>query len=243
MHIVNLFLIFSLRIAMFVQNIQKGIDFTICKCYFCYMKRLRDIRKKRNLTIKELAEKINVAESTLSLYETQKRQPTLDTVRNIADVLHTTTDKLLGREVPNVEKININNHLVKIPIYGKIPAGTPIEMVDESYVDDYIEMDAKLLRGSTVYFGLKVKGSSMFPEFRNGDIVIFRQQNHCENGDFCAVSINHTECTFKKVLKKESGITLMPLNPDYDPMFFTKKEVTTLPITILGVVKEVRRSY
>lgn len=207
------------------------------------MKRLRDIRKKKNISIKELAERVNVAESTIAKYETLQRQPSLDTVRNIADALHVSTDKLLGHETPNVEKVDINKNLVKIPIYGKIPAGTPIEMIDESYVDDYIEMDAKLLRGSTVYFGLKVKGNSMFPEFRNGDIVIFRQQNHCENGDFCAVSINHTECTFKKVLKKESGITLMPLNPDYDPMFFTKKEVTTLPITILGVVKEVRRSY
>lgn len=228
---------------MFVYFAQTSLDFTICKCYVFYMKKLRDIRKKKNITIKELAERVHVTESAISLYETQKRQPPLDTLRNIADALGTTTDKLLGREPTNVEKVDINKNLVKIPIYGKIPAGTPLEMIDESYVDDYIEIDAKLLRGSTVYFGLKVKGNSMFPEFRNGDIVIFRQQNHCENGDFCAVSINHTECTFKKVLKKESGITLMPLNPDYDPMFFTKKEVFTLPITILGVVKEVRRTY
>ena len=207
------------------------------------MKRLRDIRKQQNITIKELAEKINVAESTVSLYETQKRQPSLDILRTIADTLDTTTDNLLGRESSNVEPVNINKNLVKIPIYGKIPAGVPMEMVDESYVDDYIEMDSKQLRGSSTYFGLKVKGNSMFPEFRNGDIVIFRQQSHCENGDFCAVSINHTECTFKKVLKKESGITLMPLNPNYDPLFFTKKEVFSLPVTILGVVKEVRRSY
>ena len=166
------------------------------------MKKLRDIRKKRNITIKELAERVHVTESAISLYETQKRQPPLDTLRNIADALQTTTDKLLGRDTSNVEPVNINKNLIKIPIYGKIPAGVPMEMVDESYIDDYIEMDSKQLRGSSVYFGLKVKGNSMFPEFRHGDIVIFRQQSHCENGDFCAVSINHTECTFKKVLKK-----------------------------------------
>ena len=207
------------------------------------MKRLKEIRQDRNMSIKELAERINVCESTIAKYETQTRQPSLDTVRELADVLDTTTDKLLGRDTSNVEPVNINKNLVKIPIYGKIPAGVPMEMIDESYIDDYVEMDSKQLRGSSTYFGLKVKGNSMFPEFRSGDIVIFRQQSHCENGDFCAVSINHTECTFKKVLKKESGITLMPLNPDYEPMFFTKKEIINLPITILGVVKEVRRSY
>ena len=40
-----------------------------------------------------------------------------------------------------------------------------------------------------------------------------------------------------------SGITLMPLNPDYDPLFFTNKEIDELPITILGVVKEIRRRF
>jgi repressor LexA len=208
------------------------------------MKKLRNIRKKKNITIKELAEMINVNESTISLYENQKRQPSIDTLKHIADALGTTTDKLLGRDDETTESsTKSGTNFIKIPIYGKIPPATPITQIDESYIDDYIEMDSKLLRGSTIYFGLKVKGSSMFPEFRSGDILIFRQQDHCENGDYCIVSINHTECTFKKVLKKENGLTLMPLNPDYDPLFFTKKEVATLPVTILGIVREVRRSY
>ena len=73
--------------------------------------------------------------------------------------------------------------------------------------------------------------------------IIFRKQDDCENNDYCAVSINHTESTFKKVIKKESGITLLPLNPEFEPMFFTNQEIEELPITILGVIKEVRRSY
>jgi repressor LexA len=203
------------------------------------MKRLREIRRKKHLTQKELGEKINVSESTVSQYENSMRQPNLDTLRDIADALGVSTDKLLGREV---EPVNISN-TIKVPVYGKIPAGTPLEMVDESYIEDYLEVDSKSYRTSSVYFGLKIKGNSMFPEFRPGDIIIFRQQNTCENGEFCAVSISNTESTFKKVLKKESGITLMPLNPDYDPLFFTKKEVSTLPVSILGVIKEVRRKY
>jgi repressor LexA len=203
------------------------------------MKRLREIRRKKHLTQKELGEKINVSESTVSQYENSMRQPNLDTLRDIADALGVSTDKLLGREV---EPVNISN-TIKVPVYGKIPAGTPLEMVDESYIEDYLEVDSKSYRTSSVYFGLKIKGNSMFPEFRPGDIIIFRQQNTCENGEFCAVSISNTESTFKKVLKKESGITLMPLNPDYDPLFFTKKEISTLPVSILGVIKEVRRKY
>ena len=116
-------------------------------------------------------------------------------------------------------------------------------MIEDTLIEDYEEIDASLARGGGRFFGLKVKGNSMYPEFKNGDTIIFKQQDDCENGQFCAVSINHTECTFKKVLKKESGITLMPLNPDYEPLFFTNDEIKNLPITILGVFKEVRIKY
>lgn len=201
------------------------------------------MREKKKITMQELGDLLNVSRSTVSLYESRQRQPDLKTLKKIADIFNVSVDYLLGHETNNVELTSLKNNTVKIPIYGKIPAGVPMEMVDESFIEEFIEADAKIYRGSSTYFGLKVKGNSMFPEFRSGDIVIFRQQSHCENGDFCAVSINHTECTFKKVLKKESGITLMPLNPDFEPMFFTKKEIINLPITILGVVKEVRRSY
>ena len=207
------------------------------------MKRLKELREKKKYTMQELADLLNISRSTVSLYESRKRQPDFKTLKQIADIFNVSVDYLLGHETNNVEFASLKKDYIKIPIYGKIPAGVPMEMIDESFIEDFIEVDAKIYRGSSTYFGLKVKGNSMFPEFRSGDIVIFRQQSHCENGDFCAVSINHTECTFKKVLKKESGITLMPLNPDYEPMFFTKKEIINLPITILGVVKEVRRCY
>lgn len=206
------------------------------------MENLKKLRKKNNVTLQKLADFLHTGTSTISQYETGKREASFDTVSKIANYFGVSIGYLLGQE-ENLEPTTFKRNIIKVPVYGEIPAGIPIEMIEDTFIEDYEEIDASLGRGGSQFFGLKVKGNSMFPEFRNGDIVIFRQQNHCENGDFCAVSINHTECTFKKVLKKESGITLMPLNPDYDPMFFTKKEVATLPITILGVVKEVRRSY
>lgn len=209
------------------------------------MKNLRELRKKKKLTQKELGEKINVSECTISQYENRMRQPNLDTLRDIADVLGVSVDSLLGRDkTSNTSTITpkaINT--IKIPIYGKIPAGTPLEMVDESYIEDYVELDTQVYRTSSVYFALKIKGDSMFPEFRPNDVVIFRKQETCENGDYCAVTIGKDSSTFKKVLKKDNGITLMPLNPNYDPMFFTNKEIANIPVSVLGVIKEVRRKY
>lgn len=210
------------------------------------MKRLRELRKKHNLTMKELGKIFNLAESTISLYENGQREPDFDTLCKLASFFNVSVDYLMGREQKidsNVRGVQMERNTIRIPVYGTIPAGVPIEMIEDIYIEDYEDISADLLRGDNKYFALRVKGNSMLPKFEDGDILILKQTEDCENGAYCAVSINHTECTFKKVIKKMNGLTLMPLNPDYEPLFFTNKEVAELPVTILGVVKEVRRSY
>lgn len=61
------------------------------------MKRIRELRKERKMTMKQLGEIIGVAESTISLYETGKRQPDNDILQRLADFFDTSTDYLLGR--------------------------------------------------------------------------------------------------------------------------------------------------
>lgn len=58
--------------------------------------RIRELRKEDKLTMKQLGEKIGVAESTISQYETGKREPDNDTTKKIADFFHVSIDYLLG---------------------------------------------------------------------------------------------------------------------------------------------------
>lgn len=57
--------------------------------------------RKRGLTQKELARKAKISEVTLSRYIHGDRQPRANNIANIADVLQTTTDYLLGGENQN----------------------------------------------------------------------------------------------------------------------------------------------
>lgn len=59
-------------------------------------KRLREVRKKRGLTLQEIADKLGVARSTYAGYESNYRQPPLEILVQIADILKTSTDYLLG---------------------------------------------------------------------------------------------------------------------------------------------------
>jgi transcriptional regulator with XRE-family HTH domain len=59
------------------------------------MNSLRKIRKLNNITMKELGEIVGVAESTISLYETGKRQPDFNTLQKLATYFNTSLDFLL----------------------------------------------------------------------------------------------------------------------------------------------------
>ena len=57
--------------------------------------KLKELRKKQNLTQLELANKIGVVESTISLYESGKREPDISTLIKLADCLNTSIDELV----------------------------------------------------------------------------------------------------------------------------------------------------
>lgn len=59
--------------------------------------RLRELRKKKGLTMKELGKKFSLAESTISGYETGNRKPDLELIDGFADFFEVSSDYLLGR--------------------------------------------------------------------------------------------------------------------------------------------------
>ena len=75
------------------------------------MIRLRELRKQKGLTMKQLGDLVGLAESTISLYETGKRQPDQDTMVFFADFFGISIDYLLGRE-EETEQHDLQNVLL-----------------------------------------------------------------------------------------------------------------------------------
>ncbi len=68
--------------------------------------RLKELRKKKGLTQKELAEKIGIQQGGYTNWETGKREPKLETVVQLAKILEATTDYLLGFDDVNLFELN-----------------------------------------------------------------------------------------------------------------------------------------
>ena len=66
---------------------------------------LKELRKQKKLTQTELASKLNISQKSYSNWESGKAEPTLDNIIKLANILDTTTDELLGRQVNFGDKI------------------------------------------------------------------------------------------------------------------------------------------
>ena len=60
--------------------------------------RIREIRRQRGITMKQLGVVVDLAESTISQYETGKREPDNETLLKISEYFGVTVGYLLGAE-------------------------------------------------------------------------------------------------------------------------------------------------
>lgn len=83
----------------------------------------------------------------------------------------------------------------------------------------------------------------MSPVLIEDDIVIIKKQDDFENGDIVVAIINGDEATIKKGKKTDNNILLQPFNSNYEPLIFTYDEMKTIPVTIVGIVKQLKREF
>ena len=134
----------------------------------------------------------------------------------------------------------MGNPVVTIPILGVVKAGYDY-LAQENWIGN-VDVDKKLADGNEL-FALKVKGDSMFPVLVEDDIVIIKKQDDFETGDIVVAIVNSDEATIKKGKKTSNGILLQPLNTSYDPLIFTYDEMKTIPVSIVGIVKQLKREF
>lgn len=200
---------------------------------FC--ERLKKMRIEKNLTQTEIAKMIYISQPAYSKYEMGTASPNPETLKKLAEVLNVSVDYLIGNDVPPERP-----GYVRIPVLGRVAAGIPIDAIEE--VIDWEDISAEAA-GDGEYFGLQIKGQSMEPKISDGDVVIVRRQPDVDSGDIAVVLVNGNDATVKRIKKSPQGVTLIPSNPAYEPMYYSNEEIESLPVTILGKVVELRAKF
>lgn len=219
-----------------------------------FYERLNQICRDHGTTPTTVARKIGLSNSVTVRWK-RGSIPNANTIQKLADYFCVSTDYLLcGNESEYGEKNDLiveeiramrdegikPRAVVKIPVFGCIAAGIPIEAITD--IEDYEEITQEMASKGE-HFALKIRGNSMEPRICNGDVIILLRQDDADTGDIAAVMINGSDATCKKIKKTPEGVELIPLNTEYKPMFFTNQQVQDLPVRIIGKVVELRAKF
>lgn len=191
---------------------------------------IKEIRKVHHLTQDELSEKLGINRTGVTYWENGRSIPSKQMLDKICELFNVDYNFLLG-DYKLTKK-------TRIPILGTVPCGEAIEAIED--VVGYIDADVELGQTKST-FALYAKGDSMYPEIKDGDILVIKYSPIVESGKIAIVKVNGYDATCKRITYNDQGIVLYPINPEYQPQMYSRSDVSNLPIQVIGQVIEIRR--
>lgn len=196
--------------------------------------RIKELRKAKGYTQEELANILGLKDSAIAKYENGRVENIKRSIiAKMADVLECSPTYLMGFDNDSTSAVQIN-------VLGRVAAGIPINAVEE--IIDTEEITEEMAKTGE-FFGLRISGHSMEPRICDGDVVIVRQQSDVDDGDIAIVLVNGSDGTCKRIKRYQDSLALLPLNPSYEPMIYSRDEIDSLPVKIIGKVVELRGKF
>lgn len=217
---------------------------------------IKEKRTNKGYSLEDLANKLNNIVTRQSLYRYENNEARMKNKifkkiclalnENPKDVWEEINHRFLQNlNFDNAELIDdISNDVIKIPVLGTIKAGIALEAQQD--IIEYVDIPKDWTKGGKEFYGLKISGDSMAPKYQTDDIVIFEKTNDYEraNKKDCAVMVNGYDATFKNITITDNGVTLVPFNlnnsDNYQPTFYDKEQIASLPVKIIGIAREKR---
>lgn len=193
-----------------------------------FASRLRFLRKAEGLTQAELAARFRVTQQAVAKWESGAASPDPDIVAGLAALFHVSADYLLGGEdAPRFP-------LVKI--IGAVKAG-----YDGLAGEEDLGVSPADVRDAEGYRYLLVRGDSMEPYIREGDLALVRLQPVLQNGDLGVFLYGDGEATLKRFYREGDSVRLVPFNGAYETVELKGAELERL--RVFGKVVETKTRW
>lgn len=124
----------------------------------------------------------------------------------------------------------------RVPLVGLVPAGRPKEVFDVS--DEAMEIPEWMVgRKKGNIFCIHVDGKSMVDAYiDDGDWVLVERTNSANSGEMVVTLLDDGSVTLKRLKMKDGEISLVPENPEFEP-------IKVKELKILGRVIGILRKY
>lgn len=197
---------------------------------------LRHYRTERGLTQQDVADRLGIAKSTYSGYETGRRQPGVEEIKALSKIFGVSGDTIIGNgtesDLFDMRPVPPQGML---PVIGLASCGKGVIASED--ILEYVAADASHCNDEHYY--LEITGDSMAPVFSDGDLVLVHRQPSVDSGDVGVFIVDGEEGYIKKVKYDAENIDLISYNPYYPPMHFEGPDV--LRVYVVGKVLEQKR--
>jgi repressor LexA len=162
----------------------------------------------------------------------------------LEDRNHIRRNRNISRGIEIVGRSSGRPGTVEVPVIGSIAAGQPIPVpgdLEGSELADVIELSRDFAPdGGKGLFGLRVRGHSMIDALiGDGDIVVLKSQETCENGETVVVWLEaEAETTLKTFYLEGSQVRLQPQNVTMDPIYTPADNVRIMD-KLVSVVRSI----
>ncbi|MFQ1876310.1 LexA family protein [Aeromonas veronii] len=217
--------------------------------------RIKQTRKRLGYSQEILGSRVGVSRVSISQWERGENTPNGRYLNELASALGVTVDWLLTgsgdtpqlpAEHPTPGYHNVEPAVIpqgkRIPVISYVQAGNWREMCEQATTfDGNVEYVTASVDIGSCGFGLWLRGDSMLPLFKEGDLIIVDPDEAPQPGDYVVAKNGSNEATFKKYRPRgidETGqevFELVPLNDDYPTMHSDRQH-----IQIIGVMVEHR---
>ena len=191
--------------------------------------------KMKNKTQVDIADQLNVSQSTVSDWINGNKYPRIDKLQLLADyfgILKSDLSEIKTFERRNSVDVINDNIYINVPVYQALSCGTG--MFVEDSIEEYISFTDRLLNPNLEYFCQVANGDSMIEEnINNGDLLVFEKTSIIQNGQIGCFCVDENIATCKKFYKDvvSAIITLQPANKNYAPIIVT---VETMNFHVVG---------
>lgn len=181
----------------------------------------------------DIAEVLGVTKSAVNSYFTGTKMPRMDRIKKLAEHFGCNVSDLIDDKT-----VEDQITAVAIPVLGTVPAGVPIEAIQD--ILGYEEIP-KIMADTGEFFCLRVEGNSMYPLLYSGETIVIRKQETADNGDIVVALVDNEETTVKRLKKVSNGIILEAENPEYNSLYFNEKQIRNEKVKIIGKAVESRK--
>lgn len=196
------------------------------------MNRIKEVLELKGVKQTWLAERLNKSYNMVNSYVQNRRQPSLEILYEIANLLQVEARELLDSN-QLVSKESKAGDTIEIPLVGSVSCGLPI--FAQENIEAQIPVSTKLIRKSANYFILRAFGDSMNKKgINSGDLLLVKQQQVAENKDLVLALVDD-DATVKEFINNGDTVVLKPhsTNPKHQPI------ILTTDFRIQGIIEKV----